>query len=163
MLYEQPVVHSWGTVRVFLDLLSRESPISPMQLVSEDWRVQKIRELIDNDPGNGRSNLDQICSQLELCMSSRQARRLFKSYTGIGIKQYAKQRCLEVEAQKLRTTDAPIKAIAAEAGYRHVGNFTRSFLKQFRMCPVEFRRIWRDLSRCSMTVNVPAQHLDRFA
>jgi transcriptional regulator GlxA family with amidase domain len=43
----------------------------------------------------------------------------------------------------LQTTDAPVKAIAIDAGYRHVRNFTRCFLKQFHLSPINFRRIWR--------------------
>ena len=57
--------------------------------------------------------------------------------------EYAKKKRLDVAARQLQTTDAPVKAIAVDAGYRHVSNFTRSFLKQFRVSPIEFRRIWR--------------------
>jgi len=143
MIYERPFVQRWGTVRAFLEQFS---PAQLMQRTSpdkNDWRVQRLIDLIDSDPANIQWNLDQVCKQLQLCMSGRQARRLFKIHTGIGVKQYAKKKRLEMAAQQLRTTEAPVKAIAVDAGYRQVGNFTRSFLKQFCVSPVEFRSIWR--------------------
>ena len=143
MIYERPFVQSWGTVRAFLEQFFPRQFMPRISSVSNDSRVQKLINLIDSDPASIRWNLDQICKQLQLGMSGRQARRLFKTHTGIGIKQYAKKKRLEMAAQQLRATEAPVKAIAVDAGYRHVGNFTRSFLKHFRVSPVEFRRIWR--------------------
>src|SRR5213594_2918417 len=143
MIYERPFVQSWGTVRAFLEQFFPRQFTPRISSVSNDWRVQKLINLIDSDPASIRWNLDQICKQLQLCMSARQARRLFKTCTGIGIKEYAKKKRLDVAARQLQTTDAPVKAIAVDAGYRHVSNFTRSFLKQFRVSPIEFRRIWR--------------------
>src|SRR5205823_11950979 len=82
---------------------------------------------------------DKLVTGVQTCalpISGRQARRLFKTHTGIGIKQYAKKKRLEMAAQQLRATEAPVKAIAVDAGYRHVGNFTRSFLKHFRVSQI---------------------------
>src|SRR5881227_4252035 len=74
------------------------------------------------DPAGAQWRLDEICRQLDLCISARQARRLFKACTGLGIKEYAKKRRLEIAAQQLQATDEPVKAIAIDAGYRHVRN-----------------------------------------
>src|SRR5437773_10966606 len=143
MIYERPFLQSWGSVRAFLDQFFPRQFMPRISSVSNDWRVQKLINLTDSDPASIRWNLDQICKQLQLCMSGRQALRLFKTHTTIGIKQYAKKKRLEMAAQQLRATEAPVKAIAVDAGYRHVGNFTRSFLKHFRVSPVEFSTIWR--------------------
>ena len=140
MSYERPVIQNCGTVRSFLKLFSAKRTHSSL---SEDPRVQKLKNLIDNDPLRARWNLDQVCKQLELGMSVRQTRRLFKAATGMGIKEYAKKMRLEAAAHQLRATDLPIKAIAGEAGYRHVSTFTRHFLKQFHLCPLDFRKIGR--------------------
>ena len=140
MIYEQPVVLRWGSPRELLQL--SVSKINQAR-VSEDWRVRKLRNLIDSDPAGAQWRLDEICRQLDLCISARQARRLFKACTGLGIKEYAKKRRLEIAAQQLQATDEPVKAIAIDAGYRHVRNFTRCFLKQFHLSPMNFRRIWR--------------------
>lgn len=140
MTYEQPVVLRWGSPREFLQLfVSRNAE----PRVTEDWRVRKLRNLIDSDPARAQWRLDEVCRQLDLCISARQARRLFKACTGMGIKEYAKKKRLEAAAQQLQTTDEPVKAIAIDAGYRHVRNFTRCFLKQFHLSPIHFRRIWR--------------------
>lgn len=140
MVYEQPVVLRWGSPREFLKLFF---PKTSETRVTEDWRVQKLRNLIDSDPTRARWCLDEMCRQLGLCISGRQARRLFKACTGLGIKEYVKKRRLDTAARQLRTSDAPIKAVAIDAGYRHVRNFTRCFLKQFHVSPHDFRKIWR--------------------
>jgi len=142
MFYERPVVRLLGMPHSFQDFLLglRSFDVS----ISSDWRVQRLKNLIDDNPARVRWNLDQLSEQLGLQMSGRQARRLFKESFGMGIKEYAKKKRLEVAAQQLRTTDVPVKAIAIDAGYLHVGNFTRSFLKHFRLCPIEFRRLLRE-------------------
>ena len=138
MNYERPVVHSWGTLHDFLNLFSSKRIHPP---ISDDWRVQKLKSLIDIDPAKLQRNLDHICKELRLCVSARQARRLFKACTGVGIKEYRMTRRLDAAADQLRTTDLPVKVIAGKAGYRHVSTFTKHFLKQFHLCPVDFRRI----------------------
>jgi len=102
--------------------------------------------LVGDDPASAvyvRSKT-RACEELGLCVSGRQARRLFKECTGMGIKEYRKKRRLGAAAEQLRTTDTPVKVIAGEAGYRHVSTFTKYFLKQFHLCPMDFRRIWRE-------------------
>jgi AraC-like DNA-binding protein len=143
--YEQPIVLRWGSLSEFLSLLIPQRDETPLGLitVAEDWRVQKLKELIDSDSTGARLNLGEICKQNELYISARQARRLFKACTGIGIKEYAKKRRLNAAAQQLLKTDEPVKAIAMDAGYRHVRNFTRCFLKQFHVGPLDFRKIGR--------------------
>jgi hypothetical protein len=51
MMYEQPVILRWGSPREFLKLFY---PQNPDVRVSEDWRVQKLRNLIDRDPPAGQ-------------------------------------------------------------------------------------------------------------
>ena len=140
MVYEQPVVLRWGSPREFLNLFFSKPGEARG---TEDWRVQKLRNLIDSDPACARRGLDEMCRQLGLYISGRQACRLFKACTGLGIKEYVKKRRLDLAARQLRTTDAPVKAVAIDAGYRHVRNFTRCFLKQFHVSPNDFRKIWR--------------------
>jgi len=145
MIYERPVVHSWGNLDKFLHLFSPK-PIRPP--VSDDWRVQKLKSLIDIDPAKMQQNLDQVCRELRLCVSARQARRLFKACTGVGIREYRMKRRLDAAAHELQTTDIPVKAIAGTAGYRHLSSFTKHFLKQFHLRPIDFRRLWngRDIA-----------------
>ena len=143
MIYEPPIVQSRGALHSFLELILSRNINPRISLVREDCRVQKLRNVIDSDPALVRWNLNDVCRQLGLCISGRQARRLFKTCTGIGIKKYVKKKRLSAAAQQLRTTDVPIKAVAIDAGYLHVRNFTRCFLKEFGLSPIEFRRVWR--------------------
>jgi AraC-like DNA-binding protein len=142
MIYEKPAVQSWGNVGKFFRLFLPKH-FMPRTNPADDWRVQKLRNSIDNDPARVHWNPDQVCEELGLRMSGRQAHRLFKACTGVGFKQYAKKKCLDSAAQQLLTTDTPVKTIAVDAGYRHLSTFTRYFLKQFGLNPTEFRRISR--------------------
>jgi transcriptional regulator GlxA family with amidase domain len=108
-----------------------------------DWRAKKLKEFIDQQQGKVRWKLGGACEQLGFPMSDRQARRLFKVSIGMGIKEYSMKRRLTCAAQHLRTSNAQIKAIAMEVGYKTTGHFTRSFKELFCVTPVEFRRIWR--------------------
>ena len=143
MIYESPIVQSQGPLHSFLGLILSRKINPRISFVRDDWRVLELRNLIDSDPAQVRGNLDNVCRQLGLCISGRQARRLFKTCTGIGIKKYVKKKRLSIAAQQLRTTEVPIKAVAIDAGYLHVRNFTRCFLKEFGLSPIEFRRVWR--------------------
>lgn len=63
MIYEQPVVLRWGSPREFLQLfVSNKADVR----ASEDWRVRKLRSLIDSDPARAQWSLDEVCQQLEL-------------------------------------------------------------------------------------------------
>jgi methylphosphotriester-DNA--protein-cysteine methyltransferase len=84
-----------------------------------------------------------VCSQLQLSLSDRQARRLFKDSAGISMKEYARKRRLVFAAKRLQNTDEPIKAIATDAGYHTHHGFRKGFLEMFRLTPVEFRKFWR--------------------
>jgi len=140
MSYEQPIVQRSGTVDAFLNLFVQKTPGSGSKI---DWRVEKIKDKVDSTPGVVKWNIDSVCRELELPMSGRQARRLFKAYLGIGIRTYIRNKRLAVAAERLQVTDAPVKAIAADVGYQSTRDFARSFKELFRLSPMEFRRIWR--------------------
>src|SRR5437763_16868502 len=102
MIYERPVVHSWGSLHDFLDLFSPKGIHPP---ISADWRVQRLKSLIDVDPAKVQRNLDNVCKELRLCVSARQARPLFKACRGVGIKEYRLKRRIDVSAREVRNTD----------------------------------------------------------
>src|SRR6266851_6946552 len=124
IVYERPVVQMWGTVDALLSLLL---PRRLGAATGQDWRLRKLQEFIDTHPGKVRWNLDDVCKELGLAMSGRQARRLFMASTGIGIREYAKKRRLASAAEQLQATNVPVKAIAANAGYQSTCHFTRGF------------------------------------
>jgi len=137
MIYGRPAVHSLGSVQNFLDFVSPKG-IHPSR--SDGWRVQKLRSLIDVARAKVQRNLDLVCKELRLCVSARQARRLFKEWTGVGIKDYRMKRRFETAAHQLRTTNLRVRVIAKQAGYRHISTFSRYFLQQFHIRPPDFRR-----------------------
>ncbi len=140
MVYKRPVIQILDTLDAFFaQLLPRKFSVS----ACTDWRAQKLKEFIDRHSGRLAWNLDDICRELNLSMSGRQARRLFKGSTGIGIKEYAKSMRLAAAAEQLQTTNVPVKAIAADFGYKRTADFARSFKELFRVTPLEFRSVWR--------------------
>jgi methylphosphotriester-DNA--protein-cysteine methyltransferase len=136
--YERPFVEVLGGVEVFFDRMLRPKLDVPADI---DWRAKKIKGFIDTDPVQGRQNLDDVCKQLGLCVSSRQARRLFKVSTGVGIRDYARNRRLVVAIERLEVMGVPVKVIAAELGYRSARQFRRHFKDFFGLSPLEFRRL----------------------
>lgn len=141
MAYHQPMIQQCGSPEIFFHFLN----ISPQFRVPPgvDQRAKKLKDFLDSHIPEAKWHLEDICDQLGLCMTCRQARRLFKACTGGGFVEYAKRRRLEFAAQQLRTTDAPIKVVGLDAGYRHVSTFSNSFTKYFHLCPTEFRRFSR--------------------
>lgn len=142
MIYERPIVHNWGSIHGFLDLFFPKTLQKEMRRADDDFRVEELRKLIERAPIGLRWNASEVCKQLGQHMCNREARRLFKACTSMGFKQYARKSRLDLAAQQLKTTNVPIKTVAAEVGYRHLSTFTRSFLKQFGIGPMEFRRMW---------------------
>jgi len=72
---------------------------------------------IDSHEGNIRWDLGHACQELRLDISGAHAARLFKRYIGLGVREYAKKKRLLMAAERLKTTDLPVKAIASEFGY----------------------------------------------
>ncbi len=139
LIYSRPHIDALGGKDAYIHLLTdRKCAVS----AEIDWRAGRMKELIDSHPYKAHCNLDDVCKQLGLPMSGRQARRLFKGSTGIGFREYSKNRCLVTAAEKLLTTNMPIKVVAAEAGYQSSCHFARSFKALFHLNPMEFRRIW---------------------
>jgi len=137
VISEQPFIQRLDTVESLVDQLFPQRVESNM-----DWRAKKLKDLIDLNPAKVHDSLGDVCSQLRLSLSDRQARRLFKESAGISMKEYARKRCLVFAARQLQNTDDPIKVIATDAGYQTLQGFERGFYGLFRLTPVEFRRMW---------------------
>lgn|SRR6266850_3230976 len=143
MIYERPDIRESTSLDLFFERLVPRRVQPP---ADTEWRTKILAEFIDSSPGRARLNLEEICKQLGLPISGRQARRLFTLSTGMGFRKYARNRCLTVAAEQLRVTNVPIKVIAADAGYQCASHFARSFKALFRVNPMEFRRVWRQKS-----------------
>jgi len=139
-MYKRTAVQRMDSVIHYFDRLMRKSA---SRCTTLDWRVTKIKEYVAAHPEKAESNLRTLCKELRLPVSPRQARRLFRNAAGISISEYAEIMRLSIAAEQLRTTDAPIKAIATEAGYYSAANLARCFRKLFMLSPVEFRTLHR--------------------
>lgn len=137
MVYESPTVQYQGA---FNDILRRLFPLLPKDRLSVDQRIMKLLHFIDSHEGGIGWDLDHACRELRLDISGAYAARLFKRCTGLGVREYSKKKRLLMAAERLTTTDIPIKAIAAEFGYRSLPHFTRRFKEQFRLSPTDFRK-----------------------
>src|SRR5260370_29476507 len=140
MIYGRPVIRTVGSLDAFFERLVPRALPPPVDI---DWRAKRLKDFIDGQPSKVCWNLDHFCRELHLAMSARQARRLFMASTGMGIREYAKKRRLTTAAEQLKSTNTPVKAIAANAGYQSTCHFTRGFKELFRLSPLEFRRMCR--------------------
>src|SRR5713226_9088289 len=115
MIYRRPVIKVLKSLDVFFErLLPRTVPPPP----NTDWRAKKLKDFIDQHQGEVRWKLGDACKQVGFPVSDRQARRLFKVSTGMGIKEYAKNKRLGWAAEQLRATNVPVKVIATDLGYQ---------------------------------------------
>jgi len=113
--------------------------IVPRPYADVDWRVSRLRQSIDERDGQLGLNLSELCRQLDLGITASHVSRLFHRVTGIGIREYMKQKRLQSAAIKLQTTTLSIKEIAADLGYRTPADFFRQFKKGFHVTPTAFR------------------------
>src|SRR5713226_139810 len=137
--YKRPVVRLLDNSDAFVRRVIREEFNSPTNV---DWRAERLRVFIDSHSAGDRLSVEEVCKELGLPTSVRQARRLFKASVGVSVRKYARNKRLAFAARQLQTTGVPIKVIALEIGYRRTAEFTRSFKELFRLSPLEFRRIW---------------------
>lgn len=151
--YERPAIEMMGGVNVFFDRVLRGKPDAAHGM---DWRARKIKDFIDSHPLPAGRNLEEVCKKLELSMSSRQARRLFKLSTGVGIRDYTGNKRLSIAKEQLEATNTPIKAIAADLGFQSTRQFRRRFKQFFGVSPLEFRKVsWNSGGHDTRSENSP--------
>jgi AraC-like DNA-binding protein len=139
MEYERPAVEVLAPVRVFVDPFLIETSKPNEQI---DWRVRKIRELIEDKQGTTGSDLDKICKQLNLHISGAYAAQLFHESIGMGWREYAARYRLATAAERLKTTSDSVKEIAIELGYRRPQDLSRGFKKTYHLTPRNYRHLY---------------------
>ena len=125
--------------------------------LTADWRVERMLRFIDTEGGKLGWEVSQLCTQLELGISGSHAAKLFSRHTGIGIREYAKQRRLALAAKQLQTTTDSVKQIALELGYRTPNDLRRQFKKLFYLNPTAFREAHRQADIRKRDDAVPAK------
>jgi AraC-like DNA-binding protein len=139
MDYEQPTIEVLAMVSVFLNPFHINTAKPNEQI---DWRIRKIKELIENKNGTTGSDLDNICKQLNLHISGTYAAQLFNESIGIGWRDYAARYRLATAAERLKTTSNSVKEIAVELGYRRPQDLSRGFKKTYQVTPKDYRHLY---------------------
>ena len=139
MDYEQPTIEVLVPAWVFLDPFLIDT-IKPKEQI--DWRIRKIKELIEKMNGTAGSDLGKICKQLNLHISGTYAAQLFNESIGIGWRDYAARYRLATAAERLKTTSNSVKEIAVELGYRRPQDLSRGFKKTYQVTPKDYRHLY---------------------
>nr|WP_246352220.1 AraC family transcriptional regulator [Sphingomonas xinjiangensis] len=101
-----------------------------------DPRVAKVVSAVLTDPGSPHS----IASLAELIGMSRATFiRHFMRATGMNPMQFVAKARLDHAAELLRSTDLPVKSVAARIGYLNRSHFSRAFRRAHGMDPSQFR------------------------
>jgi AraC-like DNA-binding protein len=102
----------------------------------KDFRIQKIAQLLNQDPLH---SLPELAHNTQI--SASRLSHLFKDEIGINVKDYRQECRLRLAAEILVSTGMPIKAIAYLVGYGHCSSFVRAFKNHFGMSPAAYRRL----------------------
>jgi|GEM_PF-364851 len=102
----------------------------------------KIQEIVFYLEKHAASDLsiDEIAA--EFYMSKFHLCREFHRYTGETVFSYIRSCRMKLAKTLLRTTNAPITAIAEAAGYDNISCFSRAFKASENEAPGEYRRQW---------------------
>jgi AraC-like DNA-binding protein len=76
-----------------------------------------------------------ICQRFKPGISPAYAARLFQRHTGQSVRKYARKKRLLRAVEQLTETERPIKAIAAELGYRVPSDLARAFRNEYGLTP----------------------------
>src|ERR1700688_3522683 len=98
MIYESPAIERQAALKdVFHQTFLGTRGVGP----KGDLRIAKLVEFIDKQEGSIGWGLQHVCRELRLDISGAYAARLFKRHTGIGIREYAKEKRLLTAAERL--------------------------------------------------------------
>jgi AraC family transcriptional regulator len=98
--------------------------------------LKRVRELL-HDRMADRLSMDELAAEAGVHRSH--LARTFRQYYGCSLGEYLRDVRLRWAVWELTSTDAPIAAIAAQAGFGDQSYFTRVFRKQFGQTPAQFR------------------------
>ena len=109
---------------------------------SDDFRIQKVLQVIESDPSASISDL--AC---RVNLSNSRLGHLFKSQTGLSLNGFLANQRLDKAADLLRYTEMRVKEITYSVGYCQEPSFYRAFRKRFSRSPVTYRKQQRQVSQ----------------
>ena len=104
-------------------------------------RTSQIYEFVNEHLGE---NVGIEALARKMGLSSRQAKRVLQSCTGMGFREVLLNARMDRSQYLLRTTDKTLSEIAGEGGYASDASFYRAFGRHFAMTPGEYRRLRRE-------------------
>lgn len=99
-----------------------------------DRRLRRLLKILEHDAAG---NVGELARLLEVTPSHLE--HLFKSSTGVSLRDFLIDRRLQKGADLLLTTSLSIKYVALTVGYRHPSSFTRAFIRHFGTAPLPYR------------------------
>lgn len=121
---------------IALCLASGEQKNAAKGLHGDADRLHEVRERLMNAL-DAPPSIDELARAVG--MTRRRLCNGFREYFGVSIDGAVREARLVRARHELEATDRPVKAIAFEAGYTHVSNFTLAFTRQFGISPTEWR------------------------
>jgi AraC family transcriptional regulator len=120
------------------ELTRRKSRKLPADAPS--W-LRRARELL-NDQWNSNMSIEEIA--LTVGVHPSHLNRVFRAYMQQTPGEYLRAIRMDRATREVLTTDLPMKAIAAHAGFADQAHFTREFKRHHAMSPLEMRRSTRE-------------------
>lgn len=103
----------------------------------------RIKGLIKENLKSGISRRE-IAEKLNL--NPDYVNRLFKSETGMTVKEYAIKKRMKQAEHLLKHSDLAVSAVAAEVGYDNFSHFIRMFRKETGYTPKQYRKKFREIN-----------------
>jgi AraC-like DNA-binding protein len=140
MNYQEPTVEVLAEVSVFLDPFFIETARTNEQI--DDWRIRKIKQLLEDTNGNAGLDLSDICKKADLHITGHYAAHRFNELIGMGWREYAARYRSATAAERLMRTSNSVKEIAVELGYRRPQDLSRGFKKTYKLTPKYYRYLY---------------------
>jgi CheY-like chemotaxis protein len=99
----------------------------------EDRFMREVQRLIESHMSDPEFGVPQLCNALG--MSRSQCYKKFKALTGQHLADFIRRVRLHKARQLFETTDLNVSEVAAEAGFRNLSAFSRSFKREFGVSP----------------------------
>ncbi len=104
-----------------------------------NFYVGVINEAVDYIEDNIGEKLSLVEVAARFAISHFHFNRMFKTVSGVTLKQYILGRKLSKAMEQLKSTNRPIIDIALDLGFEYPEVFSRAFKKQFGVSPAYFR------------------------
>ncbi|MEM9928293.1 MAG: helix-turn-helix domain-containing protein, partial [Bacteroidota bacterium] len=135
---EQEVASAAPSENTLLELPAGQLS-APTTLSTQDANfIADLVRLIEHSISRVELNADELAR--DLAMSRTQLYRKLKALTGYSVNLYIRRIRLDRTAEKLRTTDQPIKEIAYDHGFSSPRYLSRLFKERFGQSPGDYRR-----------------------